>query len=231
MLIMEDPVVEIRHVVHLLTQSTPSVQQRTIERYYTPSASFIHPFCRTGSFSGSRWLIIWIYRFYKIMSPHIDLKVESVAFDAENLLLYVTISQVFRIFFIPFYVAPVTLTTVLTLTTSRSSHDNQHRDRDTLLSATTANSDRDNDDTLSHLQPGSVAASDPGQGSPELSSQTLYYISVQNDLYQTSEFIKFILPFGIGSILVFLWHSLATFISVGCALILWPSTFVEEPRL
>lgn len=37
------------------------------------------------------------------------------AYDAQSLVLYVNISQVFRIFIIPFYRAPVTLTTVLKL--------------------------------------------------------------------------------------------------------------------
>jgi hypothetical protein len=42
------------------------------------------------------------------------------AFDEANLILYVTIFQVFRIWLIPFYYAPVTLTSVLTL-----EHDEQ----------------------------------------------------------------------------------------------------------
>lgn len=71
-------VAEIPKVIHLLTQSTPSVQTETIEKYFTSSASFTHPFCRTRSFEGSRWLITRIYRFYKIMSPQLDLEVKSV---------------------------------------------------------------------------------------------------------------------------------------------------------
>ena len=75
---MEDPPAEIASIIHLLTQSPPSVQRQTIETYFTPTASFTHPLCRTGSFEGSRWLIWCIYRWYKIMSPHIELKVESI---------------------------------------------------------------------------------------------------------------------------------------------------------
>lgn len=40
------------------------------------------------------------------------------AFDEKNLILYVTLFQIFRIWFIPFDSAPVHLTTVLRLTTS-----------------------------------------------------------------------------------------------------------------
>lgn len=72
-------VAEIPTVIRLLTQSVPSVQKETIERYFTPSASFTHPFCRTGSFDGSRWLVLQIYRFYKIMSPGIEIEVKSAS--------------------------------------------------------------------------------------------------------------------------------------------------------
>ncbi|KAI9719759.1 MAG: hypothetical protein M1812_003247 [Candelaria pacifica] len=113
---MENPENEIPSIIHNLTQTPPSVQRQTIETYFTPDASFLHPFCRTGSFFGSRWLIWMIYRWYKIMSPHIELTVTSVAYDSKNLILYVSISQVFAIWFIPFFRAPVSLTTVLQLT-------------------------------------------------------------------------------------------------------------------
>lgn len=77
----------------------------TLQRYFTPSASFAHPFCRTGSYDiteyfeggrlervlnstgmggvvkevgNSRGLIGGIYRWYKILSPKIELEVDSV---------------------------------------------------------------------------------------------------------------------------------------------------------
>jgi len=117
---MDDPVKEIPGVIQALTQTPPSVQRDTITRYFTPNASFTHPFCRTGSFYfsdklNSRSLIQSIYRWYKIMSPRIDLSVDSVAYDSQSLLLYAHISQVFRIWIVPFYSAPVSLVTVLQL--------------------------------------------------------------------------------------------------------------------
>lgn len=153
-------------MIHLLTQSPPSIQHETIETYFTPNASFIHPFCRTGSWSNSRWLIGAIYRWYKIMSPRIDITVQSVgknhqtqrrgishalttcriAFDEPNLILYVQIFQIFRIWLVPFYYAPVNLTTVIKLQRNRT--DNK------------------------------------------------YYIRSQNDLYQVDQWIKFLLPGG-----------------------------------
>jgi len=112
---MENPVTEVSHVIRALVQSTPSVQRATIERYFTADASFTHPFCRTGSFNGSRWLIWCIYRWYKIMSPKIEIDIDSIAFDAPNLILYVSMHQIFRIWLIPGYAAPVKLVTVLKL--------------------------------------------------------------------------------------------------------------------
>jgi len=69
---------EVTKVIHLLTQTPPVTQRETIEKYFTPNASFTHPFCRTGSFQDSRFLIRAVYRWYKIMSPRIDLTVKSV---------------------------------------------------------------------------------------------------------------------------------------------------------
>lgn len=51
----------------------------------------------------------------QILSPTIELQINSVAYDSSKLILYVNISQIFRIWFIPLIYAPVTLTTVLQL--------------------------------------------------------------------------------------------------------------------
>ena len=75
---MENPTKEIADVIHLLTQSPPSTQRQTIDKYFTSDASFTHPFCRTGKWPNSRLLVQIIYRWYKIMSPNIDITVQSV---------------------------------------------------------------------------------------------------------------------------------------------------------
>lgn len=54
-----------------------------------------------------------------------------------------------------------------------------------------------------------------------------YYISKQEDLYQTSEFIKFLLPH-IGYWLVFGWHLIATLFCVMGVALLWPILWLEE---
>jgi hypothetical protein len=75
---MDNPLSEITPLVHALTQGTPQQQKDTINKYFTPDASFTHPFCRTGSFDGSRVLIHAIFQWYKVLSPRIELEVESV---------------------------------------------------------------------------------------------------------------------------------------------------------
>lgn len=125
------------------------------------------------------------------------------AFDKPNLKLYVTISQVFSIFIIPFYSAPVTLTTVLDL---------ERRIPDEKANSPTA--------PLRHQNPSETA------GGPA----PLYYIASQEDLYQTSEWIKFILPFGIGVSIVTAWHVFATLFCIIATFPLWPIVWLEENR-
>ncbi|KAL3447196.1 hypothetical protein BJX65DRAFT_277563 [Aspergillus insuetus] len=183
---MEDPVAEVPRVIRLLTQTPPSLQEETINQFFTSSAEFVHPFCRTWSYNGSRWAVIKIYQWYKIMSPHIDLDVRSVAYDKENLRLYVTIFQIFSIWLIPFHSAPVTLTTVLDLTT------------------------------------------DPGDGrAAAAQGKKRYYIKKQEDFYQPSEFIKFVMPIG-GHFLVMMWHAFASLFSIAGVFLLWPIMWAED---
>jgi hypothetical protein len=131
---MDNPTEDITQVVHTLCQGTPDQQTKAINTYFTPNASFTHPFCRTGSFDGSRNLIHAIYKWYKLLSPKIELNVNSIgkiyhnpptsnqtntsitAYDSQNLILYLNITQIFSIWLIPFHHANVTLTTELHLT-------------------------------------------------------------------------------------------------------------------
>ncbi|KAL4865392.1 hypothetical protein BDV12DRAFT_200139 [Aspergillus spectabilis] len=193
---MEDPVAEVPTVIHLLTQSPPSLQETTIERFFTPTAEFVHPFCRIWRYNGSRWAVKKIYQWYKIMSPRIELEVRSVAFDKENLKLYVSIFQIFSIWLIPFHVAPVSLTTVLDLTTDPGTGDSDSNSIST-------------------------------NGKSDDKKQTLYYIQKQEDFYQPSEFIKFVLPYG-GHFLVLMWHAFASLFSIFGAYALWPVMWAEE---
>ena len=75
---MEKPAQEIEGVIRGLTQSDPTAQHETLVKYFALDASFTHPICRTGSNANSRALIWMIYRWYKIMSPVIELEVNSI---------------------------------------------------------------------------------------------------------------------------------------------------------
>lgn len=55
-----------------------------------------------------------------------------------------------------------------------------------------------------------------------------YYIKAQNDLYQSDQFVQFVLPWGIGTALVYGWHFLATFLCMLGAVILAPITWLEQ---
>lgn len=224
-LTMDDPVRDITKVIHALCQSPPSVQHATIEKYFAPDASFLHPLCRTGSFGRSRILIEYIYRWYKILSPRIDLRVYSIgkflpprsviaiwhddaptnvhtlylAFDEPNLLLYVSLQQTFRIQFLPFHRADAHLTTVLQLTRSIK-------------------------------PPGqSLPTDDQTVNLPVLNGAPKYYIQSQNDLYQSSELVKFIVPwFHIGNLAVMAWQFFVTLQCVILATIFQPLAWIEE---
>ena len=213
---MEDPAHEISNVIHTLTQSAPSQQTVCVETYFSPTASFTHPFCRTGSFGpeylphvggvslSSRWFILQIYKWYKILSPHIDLTVESVAFDAQHLLLYVSIHQIFKIQWIPFHKSDVRLTTVLRLV-----EDETRKLEIEEFSAKQAKKILKNDYAV--LQ----------------APHRRYLIQSQNDLYQTNEFVKFVFFFG-GCNAIMAWQFFATLVCVLGALVMSPVTYLSE---
>ncbi|KIW16260.1 hypothetical protein PV08_06311 [Exophiala spinifera] len=221
---MDDPVAEIPHIIKTLVTAPSDVQSDTIKLYFTPAASFTHPFCRTGSFPGSIWLIIMIYRWYKILSPHVDIWIDSVAFDKEKLLLYVSMHQDFRLWVVPFYIAPVKLVTVLQLTTDPTSQAPDEsapqveksplkrakkgkgggQGRRKSMISFEGKSKRDAPDR----------SSDQYVGDDSDDDDIKYFIQSQDDLYQTSEWIKFILPWGVGVLLMVLWQFWATFLCV-----------------
>ncbi|KAL2120677.1 hypothetical protein VTJ04DRAFT_4704 [Mycothermus thermophilus] len=162
---MENPVRDIEHIVHVLAQGTPDEQRTAIHRYYAPNASFMHPFCYVpplkehyvmwiGSLT-SRDLIAAIFRWYKILSPSIDISVDSVAHDPETNTLYLTISQTFSNRFVPYHHAKVQLISVLHLTETTTI-----------------------DDTASSSTPSNSAAADPNPYQFDAAHETL--VAVQH---------------------------------------------------
>jgi len=211
---MEKPAQEIKDVIRTLTQGTPDEQHDTIYRYFASGATFEHPFCRVPSFKNlhvpgvgtfdSRALITAIYRWYKILSPKIDLEIESCVHDERANLIYLTIFQIFSIWFIPFYRAPVRLVSVLHLTPSTASdkggegspppppydaaqeklHAVQEGAEPSYAAVTSGDAPAATSPTSS-----STAAEGSGSGG---SGPTRYVIAKQQDLYQVNEFVKFV---------------------------------------
>jgi hypothetical protein len=69
---------------------------------------------------------------------------------------------------------------------------------------------------------------DPGDASSLVDGdRRLYYIAKQEDLYQTSEFIKFVMPF-FGHFCVLVFHLFATLFCVLGTVIFSPITWLEE---
>lgn len=210
---MDFPESEVPYVIRSLTQSTREDQRRVLEKYFLPNAYFIHPFCRVPSFGdtqipftnrtvNSLWFVFFIYQWYRILSPKIELDIDSVAFDKKQNLLYVTIHQTFTLWFVPFslWQSNVKLVTVLNL-----EHLPVRDDGKPVL-----DSDLEDSNVKSTLH------------------RKQYFIKGQEDNYQVEEFLKFVAPWG-ASVLWTVWQLCATLVcAVGVALLRVPITLIRE---
>ncbi|KXJ92231.1 hypothetical protein Micbo1qcDRAFT_233521 [Microdochium bolleyi] len=264
---MENPAQEIETVIRSLTQGTSKDQETALHTYFLPNAYFIHPFCRVPSFAfggvnsdtlsqgqhdvtspdpankrwplNSRLLVQMVYLWYKILSPTIDLAVDSVAFDEKAALLYVTIRQTFTLWFVPFnlWQAKVKLVSVLELASlpaeGHSNSSRGHRLRP---------HDENGEEMPSYAQvaaPGSTPALHDGNhaGSstttmvngdgPGHSNNKRFYIKGQEDHYQVDQWLKFVSPL---SLLWVLWQFFATLLCVLGVAFLWPVTVVADSQ-
>jgi len=205
---MEHPVREIDGVITSLTTGTPEEQEATLNTYFLRTASFTHPFCRVPSFAkgtiplahdvDSLWVILSIYRWYRILSPRIAINIESAVLDQRTSTLYVSIKQTFSLWFVPFYKAPVRLTTVLKL-------------------AQRTNWDSDETVARNNITEGREPAALAGPGQ----ERAKYFVESQEDLYQVNDFLNFLLP-GAGPMLWFLWQVYATGLCVLGSLVFLP---------
>ncbi|KAI0159225.1 hypothetical protein BJ166DRAFT_325555 [Pestalotiopsis sp. NC0098] len=204
---MDRPTAQIRGIVRDLCTQTIEDQQDALDQYFTPDAFFIHPLCRVPSFStkvfgyelNSLSFLKYIFQWYRILSPHIDLTVDSAVMDAHNSLLYLTIRQTFTLWFVPLslWQANVKLVTVLTL-------DKRPVDGEGRLLKTN----------------GSVSSADQTVNS-------LWFIKGQEDHYQMEEWLKFIAPFG-ASVVWQAFQLFATYLCWLGVMFLWPVTSVHD---
>lgn len=122
-----------------------------------------------------------------------------MSFDAANGVLYVGITQVFAIWAIPTHRSEVSLVTVLHLTRQVVPPSVEYP-------------------TSEVMKIGDGDGRDGGKGK--------YYITSQNDLYQTDQWIKFVLPWI--AVVVPLWQIFATLVCVLMSYLFYPVTWYEE---
>ncbi|KIL00187.1 hypothetical protein PAXRUDRAFT_23402 [Paxillus rubicundulus Ve08.2h10] len=109
---MQNPKAEITAIVTTLT-STKSNSELvdTISKYFTPDAQFVHLIC----VAGSRAEILWIYQWYRIMSPETKCDVENIIYDRDLNVIVLDMVQWFSPRFRFSSPAPARLNTRLTL--------------------------------------------------------------------------------------------------------------------
>ncbi|RDA94200.1 hypothetical protein CP533_6643 [Ophiocordyceps camponoti-saundersi (nom. inval.)] len=122
---MEHPVDDISGVITTLATGSPAEQEATLQNYFLSNASFSHPMCRVPSFPkgtipfapnvDSRAIILQIYRWYRTLSPHVDINVDSAVFDEGTGQLCVEIHQTVAFFLMPLYKQSVRLIILLRL--------------------------------------------------------------------------------------------------------------------
>ncbi|KAI9642296.1 hypothetical protein NHQ30_009098 [Ciborinia camelliae] len=203
---MDHPKNQIAPIIHILCSGSPSAQREALETYFVPDASFSHPLCSVPSFSSikipvfgeinSRWVLWCVYRWYKVLSPRVKVEVDGVEYNAETQTLFLQLHQIFHLFFVPFFAPTVNLITVLHLTPS----------------------------------PARGADHDSSGGSSTVSSEgrrrTKYLIKHQEDLYQSTEIVKFFWPGG--TKVIGFWRLFATLLCIIGAMAFAPITWMEE---
>ncbi|GKT48664.1 LOW QUALITY PROTEIN: uncharacterized protein ColSpa_08845 [Colletotrichum spaethianum] len=236
---MDHPVKEIKTVIRDLVQGSPEKQKNALYSNFTEDAAFTHPFCHVPSFGNvqipflstinSRWLILMVYRWYRILSPNIEMEIESTVAirlphdtvvrvlpkrgyrdnsalspdvdhftvqDQKTNLLYVKMRQDFRLWFVPFYNAPVDFVVVLRLETRTV-------------------------DANGNLLPRGYGDSNT------VGNRQRQFIVSQEDHYQVGEWIKFLIPF-FG---YWAWHAWTLFVTGLCvigAFVGYPLTFLFQ---
>jgi hypothetical protein len=121
--------------------------------------------------------------------------------------------QNFKLWVVPFYNAPVKLVTVLQLTTDPTPTPAERRESLKPLTGDEASAGQDkkgNKDQDIH----SAVGEDENTKQKGDEKKVQYWIQSQNDLYQTTEWIKFLIPWGVGVLLLVVWQFYCTLLCV-----------------
>ncbi|KAI0065150.1 hypothetical protein BV25DRAFT_1880829 [Artomyces pyxidatus] len=120
---MENPARDIEQVVRLLTTAiTPDIQKDAVKKFFTHDAGFRHPIVYVPPGPQSRESILGIFQWYRIISPHIDITVQNISYDADKKTLFLDLTQKFHLWWSPFSPAPARLLTRLTLRKENDLH-------------------------------------------------------------------------------------------------------------
>ena len=169
----------------------------------------------------SRRLIAAIFRWYKILSPHITLGVESVAWDAARYTLFVSMHQRFALWFVPLYAAHVRLIVELQLETHVDGEGQDNNSYAAVAAAHAANyrGDNNNNNNAANTSRGRLVNGMPNvPGTSPNPPRTRYYIRRHEDHYQINEVLKFF-SLGFGAWLWMLTQLFATALCVGGAVV------------
>jgi len=144
-----------------------------------------------------------------------DVETRRPAFDAPTLTLYVSLRQIFRIWLIPGYSAPVALVTVLKLVPSPPASTSKYP----LPSPSSP--------TPSPSNP-AVSNTPATLSQPAHRAKTTYLIASQNDLYQVNEFVTFWSPLRVLWVAVLALQWMATAACVLGTVLGAPVSWAEE---
>jgi hypothetical protein len=233
---------EIGDIITTLTTGTPQEQEDTLNTFFLRNASFTHPFCRVPSFSikslpivggiDSLAIILAIYRWYRTLSPKIDINVDSAGEFLEHVRRPavshgqtapphgkangLTHPSVFDQRTGQLYVSIRQTFSIWFIPLYRAPV------RLTTVLQLTQRTSWDSDDTVTRgpltesREPAPLAG--PGQ------ERARYFITSQEDLYQVNDFVQFLLP-GLGPLLWSFWQLLSTVMCVILSFVFLPVYF------
>ncbi|QSZ29243.1 hypothetical protein DSL72_003755 [Monilinia vaccinii-corymbosi] len=198
---MDHPKTQIAHIMHTLCSGSPSAQKETLETYFTPDASFSHPLCSVPSFSS-----VTIPGLGEVNSRWV-------------------LSCIYRWYKVLSPRVKVGVDGIEYNSETQSLFVQLHQDFHLFflpLFATTANLT-----TIISLTPSPASSpSSDAAGSSEGRRRIRYLIKHQEDLYQSTEIVKFFWPGG--TQIVGFGRLVATLLCIVGAMAFAPITWMEQ---
>ncbi|QIW98128.1 hypothetical protein AMS68_003646 [Peltaster fructicola] len=104
---MDNPEAEIMDAIDLVAAAeSAETQLASIEKYFTPDASFLHPLCYVPSSAQSRARLAMIYQCYRGFIPRTSFKYNAVAWNEKSGTLFVDLIQYPELRLLDWFVVP-----------------------------------------------------------------------------------------------------------------------------